>query len=147
MARLVSRLPWRRASADEAGSGLDMTPSLDSREVRQFLERAYGGAIDRRVRMLAVFTAGRADRHNYRTQMLEAFPNLRFGELLQLEYFGDSDHTFTSRANRARLLELMLDWLARSEFGSVRDRSDVGDVPAHRFGESGAHVVRRPVAE
>lgn len=147
-ARLVSRLLRRDAAdVDDEAQDIPMTPSLDSREVRDFLEQAYRRAIDSRLQMLAVFTAGRGDRHNYRTQMLEAFPNLRFGERLQLEYFDDSDHVFTSRANRARLTELLLGWIARTGFSDARERSGVSDVPADRLGEAGAHVVRGPVAE
>ena len=148
-AQLVSRLLQRRnvAEVDDEMPEIPMSPSLDSREVRDFLEQAYQRAVDRGIRMLAVFTAGRGDRHNYRTQMLEAFPNVRFGERLQLEYFDDADHVFTSRANRARLIELLCGWTERTDFAGAQARSGVGDVPADRFAQAGANVVRSPVAK
>jgi pimeloyl-ACP methyl ester carboxylesterase len=144
-AQLLSRLIQRRTTDDEAQIG--MTASLSNREVREFLEQAYRRAIDSGLSMLAVFTAGRRDRHNYRTQILEAFPNLPFGDRLQLEYFDDADHVFTSRANRTRLLELLRGWIERTDFAGTRARSGVGDVPADRCGKAGTHIVRGPVAE
>jgi pimeloyl-ACP methyl ester carboxylesterase len=145
---LLSRLfaPSTAVGVDDAMDA-EMATALATREVRTFLELAYQRALDRGIRMLAVFTAGRKEQHNYRTQMLDAFPNVRFGDKLQLEYFCDCDHVFTSPAQRARLTELLQRWLASTDFVAVPLRSGVGDVPADRLGQPVANIVRRSVTE
>lgn len=85
-------------------------PDLQSAEVRQVLEKAYGGAIKNGLQICAIFTAGLEDRHNYRDQLRDSFPQVAFGDQLRLEYFHDSDHMFTSEAARERLVDLVADW-------------------------------------
>lgn len=95
----------------EAGDEAQRT-DLDSPEAKAFLGQAYGAARQRGNRFLAVFTAEREDRHNYREQLIDAFPEVHFGDHLQLEYYEDSDHTFTAEVNRERVLARILGWVA-----------------------------------
>jgi dienelactone hydrolase len=74
------------------------------------LERAYGNAVDRGISMLAVFT-GDSTRQTYRNQMIDAFPNVPFGKQLQLHFFPDSDHTFTSGDSRSKLIGTIVGWV------------------------------------
>jgi pimeloyl-ACP methyl ester carboxylesterase len=94
-------------------------PDLEQPEVRAFLQRAYESALGQKVQFLAVLTAGVEQRHNHSKQLLEAFPQLNFGDQLRLEYFKDSDHTFTSEANRARVIRLILEWAQATKFASA----------------------------
>lgn len=94
-------------------------PDLQSPEVRSFLERAYRRSLNHGIRFLAVFTGGRENRHNYREQMLDAFPKVRFGDRLRLEYFENADHTFTSSVERARLIGLIVDWVKNTKFSNA----------------------------
>lgn len=76
----------------------------------QSLERAYRDAVDHNVSMLAVFT-GDSTRQTYRDQMIDAFPNVPFGKRLQLQFFPDSDHTFTSADSRSKLIGTVVRWI------------------------------------
>jgi pimeloyl-ACP methyl ester carboxylesterase len=77
---------------------------------RRTVERYYQSSVEKGIRMLAVFTEERT-RQTYREQMIEALPNVRFGDRLELEFLAGSDHTFILEADRYRLTELVLRWL------------------------------------
>jgi pimeloyl-ACP methyl ester carboxylesterase len=89
---------------------------LDSPDIRSFLERAYQGAMDREVELLAVFTGGRVSKQSYREQLLHAFPRVSFSGRIRLEYFKNSDHIFSAERDRARLTETILDWTRGTTF-------------------------------
>lgn len=91
-------------------------PDLQSPEVRSFLERAYRSCVDHSVHFLLVLTKGLEGQHNYREQVLDAFPNVQFGNRLRLEYLKDSEHTFTSEVDRARLFRLIVKWVENTKF-------------------------------
>jgi hypothetical protein len=65
--------------------------------------------------MLAAFT-GESTRQTYREQMLDAFPNVHFGDQLQLAFFPDSDHVFSRETDRADLTRLILHWAEHARF-------------------------------
>ena len=95
------------AEPPEEGARAD----LDSPEARAFLSNAYAAAQRSGNRFLAVLTAEREDFHNYREQLLDAFPDVPFGDRLQLEYHEDTDHTFTAEANRERVIGGIVGWV------------------------------------
>ena len=95
------------------------SPGLHHPSVRAFLNEAYRALIANDVRILGVFTAGIQFQHNYREQILEAFPEIDFGSHLTLSYFGKSDHTFTWEVHRQRLLSLIAKWLVTTDFREV----------------------------
>lgn len=79
--------------------------------IRGELERVYKSLVARGTRLLIVLTGGPMQgRQSYREQLLEAFPNVAFGDRLMLEHFPDCDHTFTSKSDRERLNSLVLAW-------------------------------------
>jgi dienelactone hydrolase len=94
----------RRASVDS------LPVSLENLRFHHYLKQSYYNAIDNGVQILAVFT-GDTLRQTYREQMLDAFPDIGSGDRLKLEFFQGADHVFTSQADRARLFEIVLDWL------------------------------------
>lgn len=112
---------WRslKARASRNGHGGKAPPpgpsyaDLRSPEVRAFLERAYGGAVRGGVRLLAIATG---DRSTYRRQLVHGLPAVSFGDQLRLEYLGHSDHTFALEADRARVIELVVEWVAHTPF-------------------------------
>ena len=110
LTRRVAHLTQRDGSTEADA------PSLSSREIQAILERALRTAVDRRVRCLGVFTAGLERQLNYREQLLDAFHRVPFGGLLRLEYFANSDHTFSAEAERARLIRLIEDWTQSTPF-------------------------------
>jgi pimeloyl-ACP methyl ester carboxylesterase len=90
--------------------------SLEDPRARLFLENAYGRAVQNRNQLLAIFTAGVDDQHNYRGQMLDAMRNVAFGSQLRLEYFARCDHTFTFADDRSRLFDMVKAWLRTTNF-------------------------------
>ncbi len=91
-------------------SGEELTgPTLE--KVRAGMTRAFETVVNRDVKLLAVFTEGHPGHHNYRRQLLHAFPDVRFGSVLRLEYLRGADHTFTLLRNQERLVALVSDWI------------------------------------
>ena len=125
---------WQSLRISGAGNGevepRSWRPSLESREVRLFLEGEYAKSLRRRNQILAIFTAGQEARHNYREQILDAFPNLSFGTQLTLEYFKNADHEFTSEREQAHLIRRVVDWMKAANFRS-RDPQVQEDPEAH----------------
>lgn len=112
----------RRLSPAPAGAPAEVEargPSLEDPKVKAFLQNAYGRALGNGVQLLAVLTSDRQRQHNYRRQLLDAFPQLPFGQQLWLEYFKECDHTFASAANRARLIGLVEAWMKATDFRST----------------------------
>lgn len=93
-------LPWRNAKVS----------SLQNPKFRAYVEQAYQNSVDRGIRILAVFT-GDPSRQTYRDQLFEAFPGVSFRGNLQLEFFEDFDHTFSSASSRSKLIRLILEWI------------------------------------
>ncbi|MCP5329075.1 MAG: alpha/beta fold hydrolase [Sinobacteraceae bacterium] len=85
----------------------------DPAEVRRYLARIYDDVVRRGVRIFAAFTGDLESQHNYREQLLDAFPDVAFGTLLDLYYFGDVDHTFSSSNDRTALISLILKWASK----------------------------------
>lgn len=106
---LKGRLALRRADASESSTA--SRPS--EREVRSFLAGAYGDAAKRGVKIFAAFTADLEAQHNYREQMVEAFPGIPLAPVLQLHYFTQADHTFSSSRERLVLIDMLVKWLAQ----------------------------------
>ncbi|MGB0129738.1 MAG: alpha/beta fold hydrolase [Rhodocyclaceae bacterium] len=100
------------SSAPEQAHG----PDLQSPEVRAFLERAYQSCIDQAVQLLVVLTKGLEGQHNYREQILDAFPNVQFGKQLRVEYLKDTEHTFTAESDRAGVFRLIGEWADGAQF-------------------------------
>jgi hypothetical protein len=90
-----------------------------------YLEQCYRETVDRGIQILGVFTED-TTRQTYREQIIDAFPNISFGNLLKLEFFRGTDHTFTSTKDRARLIDVIVDWLKSSNYrGSPVESSKV----------------------
>ncbi len=77
--------------------------------------------VDRGVRMLQIFTGGMDDLCTYQGQFEEAFASIDFEELLQVEFFSEADHTFTSPRDQQRLVETVAGW-ARECWPRVDER-------------------------
>ena len=84
---------------------------LQNRVPRQTVERHYRNSVDSGIEILAIFTE-ETTRQTYREQMIEALPNVSFGDRLTLEFFPGSDHTFALESDRSRLIQLILQWVS-----------------------------------
>jgi pimeloyl-ACP methyl ester carboxylesterase len=89
-------------------------PTVSHPKIRRYLESVYQATVDRGVKFLVVLSGG--GQHIYPEQLLDAFPNVSFLDQLHLESFDDSDHIFTSGADRSKLLTLILKWLMATNF-------------------------------
>jgi pimeloyl-ACP methyl ester carboxylesterase len=85
---------------------------LDAPESRTFLEQMYQRSLEQGVNMLVVLTAGHQRQHNYRKQLIHAFPKLGLERKIRLEYFHSADHTFESRLERTRLISTISSWMS-----------------------------------
>jgi uncharacterized protein len=74
------------------------------------IDDIYQKTVDKNIPILAIFT-GESTRQTYREQMLDALPNVAFGDRLTLEFFPGSDHTFILESDRSRLNRLILAWV------------------------------------
>lgn len=90
--------------------------ALESPIVRAFLERAYQRAVEQGVNILAVLAGagGREYRINYREQILDAFPAVKFGTLISIEYVKQSDHTFSFESDRGHVIAVIVDWVKKT---------------------------------
>ncbi len=92
-------------------SSSDTRPaSLKDLRFHNYLKQSYRNAMDNGVRILAVITDD-TTRQTYRGQILDAFPDIVFGDRLKLEFFQGTDHLFTSEQDRARLFDIILNWI------------------------------------
>jgi pimeloyl-ACP methyl ester carboxylesterase len=74
------------------------------------LGRCYADSVANGIRILAAFTSD-SPRQTYRSQILDSFPQAAFKDSLRLEHFTHSDHLFSDPNDRARLDQLVLEWL------------------------------------
>jgi pimeloyl-ACP methyl ester carboxylesterase len=102
---------WRGTAPEDAWQR--HRPNLNDPIIRGFLQNAYQRTMDLGIECLAVFTTGFPHQHNYRRQILDAFPTVPFNERLQLEYFVRCDHIFTAEADRRKLFGTVMNWAAR----------------------------------
>lgn len=115
----AAKKPAKPARPAEEASAIAMDafemqrPAADTPEVRTFLERAYAGACASGVQFLTVLTGDRGSQHNYREQLLDAFPRVPLKSRMQLEYYTAADHTFTAEAHREWLLQLVEGWIEK----------------------------------
>jgi len=85
--------------------------------LRNSLEQAYKKAGDRGVQLLAIFSE-EDTRQTYREQMFDAFPSIRFGSGLRLEFLPNSDHTFSRESDRRSLTKLTLEFIISTAGGN-----------------------------
>ena len=103
MLRLQLVYRWRRR---KPSSGL----TLESLKFSPHLKQCYANSVGNGIRILAAFTSI-SPRQTYQSQILDAFPQAAFEDRLKLEHFTHSDHLFSDQSDRARLDQLVLDWL------------------------------------
>ncbi len=109
--RLIGRP--RGSDATEIRKEPFARPELEHPEVISFLEKTYQDAVDNGARILAVFTGGHDFQHNYRKQLLDALPHVKFRNQLDLHFYADCDHTFNYERHRTRLLAELDGWLGK----------------------------------
>jgi len=76
--------------------------------------REYSELINRNVNMLFLFTASELSVINYTGQIRDSFRSLDFGDLLDVEIYRYSDHTYTFLSQRKLMLTRVMQWLDKS---------------------------------
>ena len=89
---------------------------VDTPEVRAALGGFYAAAVNAGVKVYAACTPDRESRINYREQLIEAFPEVPFGDQLTLDYFERADHTFSAESERQAVIARIVDWAAGTAF-------------------------------
>ena len=92
-------------------------------EIRAFLESAYTRLRDREIPLMVVLSG---ESWYYRESFLDAFPRVRFGDRLRLEFLEHADHVFTSQDARTRVIRFLEDWTKSTSFPHG-DSGDGGD--------------------
>ena len=106
--RAIRRRLGGSANGAEAEAGAPARrPSLTDPDVRAFLEQVYRRLIERDLPLCVVLTG---ESWYYRESFFDAFPTLRFGDRVRLEYLPRADHVFTSRESAAAVLRLVVEW-------------------------------------
>jgi hypothetical protein len=80
---------------------------------RAQVETQLAALVQRRVRMLNVFSDGQTDHINHASQYARAFSTIDFGDLLTVEYVPHAAHTFTDLGDQKRVEEVVARWAAR----------------------------------
>ena len=114
----------------------EQTVSVADQKIRGELEQLYLKSLDRDLKLLVVLTGGPLEgRQSYREQLFDALPNVPFQGWVSLEYFRDADHTFTSKSARARLQELVFDWIKAFPIAHDPPPTSVVDAASAAFGK------------
>lgn len=121
-----------REVVDAASSQVgDRALSEIPKELRRLFSASMGKLVDRKVRLMMVFTGGVNHVYNYRNQIFDLLPEIDFRDLLQIEYMPSADHTVSDMPNRARLIRAVGEWLQRAD-AHARRPDAVGNDPQRR---------------
>lgn len=114
----VRRARWEAARQAAPTSGEDRL-EFDAAEYRRIfpsrdtVATALRRLVERRVRFLNIFSDEQTDHINHREQYARAFPDVPFGDLLEVAYVDHSAHTFTELSDQDRVIALIDRWAAR----------------------------------
>lgn len=97
------------------------------RPPKEDVERGLRELVAREVEMLHVFSGGLEDRYNYASQFRDAFRSVDFEGRVQVEYFGDSNHTFTDLGHLEALVRTVGGWARRTWTRSADSRTRRGE--------------------
>jgi hypothetical protein len=118
------RLFGRRAKAEPSSEAA--VPLAPARAVGDEPRRAVGAAlqmlVDRGVHIMTVFT-GSTPVYNYVGQIVEAFPEVRFGDRLRELYYPRANHTFTRMPEQAVLIGDIVAWMGE-RFDAIAEAGD-----------------------
>ena len=67
----------------------------------------------RAVQLLYVFSGGQSEHYNHREQYKQSFPEVNFGDRLQVEYVAGADHLFTNLDHQRFVLDTTAAWMSR----------------------------------
>jgi len=78
---------------------------------RKTLAQEFRVMAEQRVAMLCIYSGGIPHYYKYAGQFFDMFRNVDFRGTLQLEYFPEADHTYTSVSERKKLIACIQQWI------------------------------------
>lgn len=124
--------PGQGRAEEDAGPATPMTTSGPTRDE---MDAGLTTLVGRGVDLLIIFTGGLPWQYNYAAQFRDAFPRHASDSHIRVEYFADSDHTFSAESAKLALIELVTRWMAargaraREQRGStIEERKRCGAV-------------------
>jgi hypothetical protein len=108
------RTKLRRRENEEVARGRSPAVAARTREFpsKDELTRDFAKLVDRRVRLLYVYT-GESESYNYKGQLRAVISGVKFGELLEEEFFPLASHTYIGLESRRKAVECVAAWLGR----------------------------------
>jgi hypothetical protein len=72
---------------------------------KQEIEQAYQKLVDKKIKMLIVYTGSWNDTYNYENQFFDLFSSVQFGDLVTLKYMPKANHVMTEEADRYEFID------------------------------------------
>jgi hypothetical protein len=97
----------------------DGTATLMTSEARELAAQGLARLLERGVRICHIITGDQKELYNYRTQLLDAFPEVDLRSATRLELFEAAQHTFPREADRVALERVVTEWVDEEHFPEV----------------------------
>ncbi len=110
--RLKRVLPQNATELAMEDAELEVSPYLRDFPPRAEVARSLSRLVSRGVQLLHLFSGGQSWAYNYRSQYLDMFRDVDFGELLEIEYLPEADHIFSQLPAQDFVVERSAAWLA-----------------------------------
>lgn len=78
---------------------------------RKRIENGYQKLVDRGVRCNIFFIGTRIDNYNYEEYLYDMDSNVKFGDLVKLQYMPDTVHIFTEEKGQHAITNGITEWL------------------------------------
>jgi hypothetical protein len=72
---------------------------------KQEIEQAYQKLVDKKTKMLIVYTGSWNDTYNYRNQFFDLFSSVQFDDLVTLKYMPTANHVMTEETDRYEFID------------------------------------------
>lgn len=111
-----------RGNFVEHGSQVSEGPNLSDPELHSFLSDCFKAMVKANDKIMLVCTGGIQYRYNYELQIVDAFPEIDFGDKLSIFQLSECDHLFRFTEDRDRLFGVLKEWLASTQLRDAARR-------------------------
>jgi hypothetical protein len=112
--RAVPLAALRSAAAFMAGIAMSVTTSRRAKELTAGeFAAGLGQLVERGTKVFIGYSGSVFERHNYESQLADAFPGAAFLSKIDYAYLPHLDHTLTSVAAQREFIRLVADWAMR----------------------------------
>lgn len=78
---------------------------------RQEVEKAYQKLVDKKTKMLVVYTGSWNDTYNYENQFFDLFSKVQFGDLVTLKYMPKANHVMSDESDRYEFIDAFIQFV------------------------------------